>query len=326
MIKYTLSLIISITFINGSENKKLAQTGFQFLSVTSDASSGGMADAMTTIHGGSVSLFFNPAGISRQSQFFDINFSSNEWIAGIKHDAVSLSFSPKNGQYGCFGFSLLNVDYGELQGTMVWDNDQGFIDTEKFSPSALAFGIGYGRALSGNFSVGGHLKKAYQYLGNNVVPVTDSSNVVKNNISNATAVDFGTIYITDWHDFTFGMSVRNFSDETKFAYDGFQLPLTFRIGGSIDILSFVPIFAEKQTLLMAIEALHPRSHPERLNLGLEYSFMEIGYLRLGYLFNYDERNLTYGVGFKIGPLKIDYALTPFGVFDSVNRISIGIAR
>ncbi len=326
MIKYTLSLIISITFINGSENKKLAQTGFQFLSVTSDARSGGMADAMTTIHGGSVSLFFNPAGISRQSQFFDINFSSNEWIAGIKHDAVSLSFSPKNGQYGCFGFSLLNVDYGELQGTMVWDNDQGFIDTEKFSPSALAFGIGYGRALSGNFSVGGHLKKAYQSLGNNVVPVTDSSNVVKNNISNATAVDFGTIYITDWHDFTFGMSVRNFSDETKFAYDGFQLPLTFRIGGSIDILSFVPIFAEKQTLLMAIEALHPRSHPERLNLGLEYSFMEIGYLRLGYLFNYDERNLTYGVGFKIGPLKIDYALTPFGVFDSVNRISIGIAR
>lgn len=326
MIRYTLSLIISIALINGSENKKLAQTGFQFLSVTSDARSGGMADAMTTIHGNSVSLFFNPAGLSRQSQFFDINFSSNEWIAGIKHDAVSLSLSPKNGQYGCFGFSLSNVDYGELQGTMVWDNDQGFIDTEKFSPSALAFGIGYGRALSENFSVGGHLKKAYQYLGNNVVPVTDSSNVVDNNISNATAVDFGTIYITDWHDFTFGMSVRNFSDETKFAYDGFQLPLTFRIGGSIDIFSFVPIFAEKQSFLMAIEALHPRSHPERLNLGLEYSFMEIGYLRLGYLFNYDERNLTYGAGFKIGPLKIDYALTPFGVFDSVNRISIGIAR
>ena len=51
---------------------------------------------------------------------------------------LSFSFSPKNGQFGSVGFSLLNVDYGELQGTMVWDNDQGFIDTEKFSPSALA--------------------------------------------------------------------------------------------------------------------------------------------------------------------------------------------
>ena len=54
--------------------------------------------------------------------------------------------------------------------------------------------------------------------------------------------------------------------------------------------------------------------------------MNMGHLRLGYLFNYDERNLTYGAGIKLGPLKIDYALTPFGVFDSVSRISIGIAR
>ena len=326
MTKYLLSMLLSTSLLFSSENKKLAQTGFQFLSIASDARSGGMADAMTTMHSNSVSIFSNPAGLARQSEFFDINFSSNEWIAGIKHDALSFSFSPKNGQFGSLGFSLLNVDYGELQGTMVWDNDQGFIDTEKFSPSALALGVGYGRALSENFSVGGHLKKAYQYLGNNVVPISDSSNVVENNVANAIAVDFGTIYITDWHGFTFGMSVRNFSEEAEYGYDSFQLPLTFRIGGSIDVLSFFPSFSEKQSLRMAMEALHPRSHPERLNLGLEYSFMGMGHLRLGYLFNYDERNLTYGGGIKIGPLKVDYALTPFGVFDSVNRISVSIAR
>ena len=326
MIRYVLSMLIVSSLLFSSDNKKLAQTGFQFLSVASDARSGGIADAMTTMHSNSVSIFFNPAGLSRQNKFFDINFSSNEWIAGIKHDAVSFSFSPKNGQYGCLGFSLLNVDYGELQGTMVWDNDQGFIDTEKFSPSALAFGIGYGRALSENFSVGTHLKKAYQYLGKNVVPITDSSNVVDDNVAEAVAFDFGTIYITDWHDFTFGMSVRNFSEEVEYAYDSFQLPLTFRVGGSIEVLSFFPSLGGKQSLKMAVEALHPRSHPERVNLGLEYSFMEIGHLRLGYLFNYDQRDLTYGAGIKLGPLKIDYALTPFGVFDSVSRISIGIAR
>tara|TARA_Y100001980_G_C14545172_1_gene324612 strand:- start:1234 stop:2214 length:981 start_codon:yes stop_codon:yes gene_type:complete len=326
MTKYLLSMLLSTSLLFSYENKKLAQTGFQFLSIASDARSGGMADAMTTMHSNSVSIFSNPAGLARQNEFFDINFSSNEWIAGIKHDALSFSFSPKNGQFGSVGFSLLNVDYGELQGTMVWDNEQGFIDTEKFSPSALAFGVGYGRALSENFSVGGHLKKAYQYLGNNVVPISDSSNVVENNVANAIAVDFGTIYITDWHGFTFGMSVRNFSEEAEYGYDSFQLPLTFRIGGSIDVLSFFPSFSEKQSLRMALEALHPRSHPERLNLGLEYSFMGMGHLRLGYLFNYDERNLTYGGGIKIGPLKVDYALTPFGVFDSVNRISISLAR
>ena len=326
MMKYCLSFLLLFGVVKGSENKKLAQTGFQFLSVTSDARSGGMADAMTTIHGKSVSLFFNPAGLSRQTELFDINFSSNEWIAGIKHEAVSLSVSPKNGQYGVFGFSLLNVDYGELQGTMVWDNDQGFIDTETFYPTALALGLGYGRALSESFSVGGQIKKAYQYLGHNVVPVTDSSKVIQNNVSDALAFDFGTIYKTDWHGFTFGMSVRNFSDETQYAYDGFQLPLTFRIGGSLDLLSFVSSIGEKQGLLLAVDALHPRSHPERVNLGLEYSFMNIAYARVGYLYNYDEQGLTYGAGVNVGPLKIDYALTPFGVFDNVSRISIGIAR
>ena len=58
MMKYCLSFLLLFGVVKGSENKKLAQTGFQFLSVTSDARSGGMADAMTTIHGNSVSLFF----------------------------------------------------------------------------------------------------------------------------------------------------------------------------------------------------------------------------------------------------------------------------
>ena len=54
--------------------------------------------------------------------------------------------------------------------------------------------------------------------------------------------------------------------------------------------------------------------------------MNIAYARVGYLYNYDESGLTYGAGVNVGPLKIDYALTPFGVFDNVCRISIGIAR
>tara|TARA_B100000003_G_scaffold208502_1_gene229028 strand:- start:1855 stop:2835 length:981 start_codon:yes stop_codon:yes gene_type:complete len=321
---FFIFVLVSMTF--STENKKLGQTGFQFLSVTSDARSGGMADAMTTIHDKSTSLFSNPAGLSKQTELFDINFSSNEWIAGIKHDAFSLSYSPSNGQLGVFGFSLLNVDYGELQGTMVWDNSQGFIDTKIFKPSAFAMGLGYGRALSENFSVGGQLKKAFQYLGDNVVPVSDTSKVVQSNVSNAVAFDFGTIYVTDWNDFTFGMSVRNFSDEAQYAYDGFQLPLTFRIGCSINIVKLIPSFSESHSLLLAIDALHPRSYEQRINVGLEYSFMNIISTRIGYLHNYDERDFTFGTGVKLGMFKINYALTPFGVFDTVSRVSIGISK
>ena len=157
-------MFIFVSLLFSLENKKLAETGFQFLSVASDARSGGMAETMTTMHSNSASMFFNPAGLSRQNQFFDINLSSNEWIAGINHDAVSFSFSPKNGKFGCVGFSLLNVDYGELQGTMVWDNDQGFIDTDKFSPSV---NVVTSPVLSG-----------FKYFTNNVIGSSPAASAV----------------------------------------------------------------------------------------------------------------------------------------------------
>ena len=48
--------------------------------------------------------------------------------------------------------------------------------------------------------------------------------------------------------------------------------------------------------------------------------------RIGYLHNYDERAFTFGAGVTLGAFKINYALTPFGVFDTVSRISIGISK
>ncbi len=45
--------------------------------------------------------------------------------------------------YGVFGFSLMAVDYGEVQETIRADNDQGFIDLGTIRPSAFAVGAGY---------------------------------------------------------------------------------------------------------------------------------------------------------------------------------------
>lgn len=322
-----LTLILLNGIIYGNGKKKLAQTGFQFLSVVSDARAAAMAEAMTTVEGYSNSLFFNPAAMARVSSTFDVNLSQNSWIADIKHNAVSLSINPFNGKYGVFGLSLLSVDYGELQGTMVWPNDQGFIDTEIFQPSALAWGVGYAKALSDKFSVGGHIKSTYQYLGKSVIPETDTTNIVDKNIAGAVAFDFGTIYLTGWKSLAFGMSVRNFSEEIKYQKEGFQLPLTFRIGISMDMVDLFPgVLPFRQNLLVSIDAIHPRSYPERLNVGMEYRLLDMLALRGGYLYNYDERNLTAGFGLqkKIGNkfLGIDYAYTPFGVFDDVQRISI----
>ena len=64
-----------------TENKKVAQSGFQFLSVISDGKAAAMAGAVNSLEMQSSSLFFNPAGMANQASLMDISLSNNRWIA-----------------------------------------------------------------------------------------------------------------------------------------------------------------------------------------------------------------------------------------------------
>src|SRR3972149_1001293 len=105
------SLMGCLLFLNGfaQENEKLAQTGFQFLSVVSDARAAAMAEAMTSLQTGSSALFFNPAGMADLPTYFDLTASNNQWIADITHYAFSAAISPAKGRYGVLGFSVQSV-------------------------------------------------------------------------------------------------------------------------------------------------------------------------------------------------------------------------
>ncbi|MBT6981423.1 MAG: hypothetical protein HOA05_04195, partial [Candidatus Marinimicrobia bacterium] len=175
------------------ENRKLGQTGFQFLSVIPDAYGAGQANAMTASRSKSVSLFYNPAGLTGQKQLLDLSVANLDWIAGIKVTGISFSVMPRGGKFGVLGVSIHNVNYGSLQGTMVWDNKQGYIETEIFKPTALAIGLGYGKSLNDQLSVGGQVKSTFQYLGRSVLIDSDTTSSLHNNSVKSLAFDFGTI-------------------------------------------------------------------------------------------------------------------------------------
>ena len=319
--KVLIILVITCFCANVYSQEKLAQTGFQFLSVAADARGGAMADAMTTMALNSSSLFYNPAGMARMECKFDATATQNNWIAGITHNSFSLALNPFQGRLGVFGMSVMAVDYGEIQGTMVMGNEQGYIDTEIFNPSAFAFGFGYAKTLTDKFSVGGQVKYTGQQLGRNMVPVGEDSVTVKKNLAFATAFDFGTMYSTGFKSLKIGMSVRNFSEEIEFEKESFLLPLTFRIGISMDVLDLVGGMQDHE-LLVTLDATHPRSYPEQLKFGMQYGLMNTFFGRLGYVGNSDEDNLTFGFGIQKFGAAIDYAYTPFGVFDNVQRFTV----
>lgn len=163
-------LVLLASFLSepseAQENKKLAQTGFQFLSVISDARGAALAEAMTSLQVGSSALFFNPAGMADMSTFFDLSGSTNKWIAGIDHTAFSFAVNPFDGDYGVIGFSAQLVDYGDFYGTVVNPTSpQGYDDTGLFSLNAMALGLGYAKQISDRFSIGGQIKWIQQDLG-----------------------------------------------------------------------------------------------------------------------------------------------------------------
>ncbi len=309
------------------EHEKLAQTGFQFLSVISDARAAAMAEAMTSLEFGSGALFFNPAGMANMNAFIDMTASTNQWIADISHNTFSLAVNLARGNYGVFGFSVQNVNYGEFYGTRVdKSKDLGYVDTEIFELNSMAVGVGYAKSLTDRFSVGGQARWVKQDLGESMVPIisAEQDTALKGVTNDLTpiAYDFGTQFKTGFKSLVFGMSVRNFSKEIKYVEEGFQLPLVFNLGISMNMMDFFKNSPFRNSLFLAVDATHFRSHSEQVKVGLDYRLMDILSLRGGYVSNNDEDSFSYGLGVEYMGLAFDYAYTPFGVFGNVKRMTV----
>lgn len=308
------------------QNQKLAQTGMKFLSVGAGGQPTAMGEAVTAIEGSSLSMFYNPANMARLSSLYDISLGQTRWIADINHNFASVAISPSHGDYGVFGVTLQFVDYGDLQETIRSNNEKGYLDVGTFRPTATAFGLGYARALSDRFSVGGNAKFVTQNLGNAATTQDAYGNYDRAKSSKDVMVfDFGMLYRTGYKSLNFGVSIRNFSQEVKYEREGFQLPLLFKIGVSMNALDLTDLDNKVHSLVLAVDATHPRDYPEQVNLGAEYLFMQILAIRGGYMSNNDEYSWTAGMGLQksFGDVRMgfDYSYMKFGVFNEVSRIS-----
>lgn len=327
--KFSFLVIAFLAFFistNCFAQQKLAQSGFQFLSVVSDARAAAMADAITSLQTASSALFFNPAGMADMPSFFNITGSTNKWIADITHTTFSAAIKPANGNYGVIGISVQYVSYGDFYGTVVNKaSPQGYDDTGIFTLNAYAAGLGYAKQLTDRFSVGGQVKYVHQDLGESTIPLIINNDTSKQSTSNKLSplvFDFGTQFRTGIKSLVFGMSVRNFSTEVKYAQEGFQAPLAFTLGVSMNAMDLFGELPFEQALLVSLDASHYRDHPEQVKVGLEYNIMNMISLRGGFSSSTDEGSgFSFGVGFSRFGFAFDYAYTPYGVFNNVQRFT-----
>ncbi|MFC1483627.1 PorV/PorQ family protein [Candidatus Neomarinimicrobiota bacterium] len=331
----TLNLLLAAIVLTGGlqadEVKKVAQTSMKWLALPVGARPVSMGSAYFCMLGSADNIFVNPAGTAYLERPH-MSVTMLPWFADINQNSLALSVPL--GNFGVFTGSFRQVDFGEQQGTILANTPEGWIYTDAFTPTALQVGLGYARRMSDRFSYGMHVSYARENLADiYYAPVLDGSKddpEIDATQMGLVNLDFGVLYYTGFHDLRMGMTLKNFSEEQGYGNVGNPIPMDWRFGVAMDLLTLLPGESRTHKLTFAWDLSHPRDYSERLHFGLEYTFAELIALRAGYKTNYDEQNISFGAGLlpqrTLGSVTfgLDYAYLPFGILGDVQVFSFSL--
>lgn len=333
-INIIMLVLIAFTAITAQTDvSKRGTTAAPFLSISQGARASAMGSAFVAVADDPTAIFWNPAGIARIPGG-SVTFDHTKWIADLSYNYMAASYNL--GSYGAVGISFLSSSMEEMAVRTI-EKPEG--TGEMFNAQDVVFSVAYAISLTDNFSIGFNPKFIMQSIWR-----TSAS---------AFALDLGVMYKTPFDGIMLAMSIQNFGTKMKLngtsalvlydpdpsttgnngkipAYlqtDEWELPLTFRVG-----LSYEPFRTELHNMVIAFDALHPSDDFESINLGAEYGFNDMFFLRGGYksLFLQDsEESFTLGAGIKqtffgnVG-IKVDYSYGDFGRLKDVQKISVGV--
>ena len=321
----------ALFFITEAQTLKTGTTSAQILKINVGPRAIGMGGAFTSVADDITSMYWNPSGTANIKSN-EAYFNHANLYLDINNDFAAIATNV--GGFGTIGafVSVLSVD--EM---LVRTVDQPEGTGEYFDYGSLVVGLNYSRYLTENFTIGFNAKYIYESIWD----------------MNATgfAVDIGTLYkIPILNELRIAADIANFGTKMQLAgrdvtqtvssgadggnlinanleMDKFDLPLLFRFGISADLIK-----NESSRFTTAIDAIHPNDDSEYLNVGAEYAWKEVLYLRAGYnsLFEINsEKGLTLGIGinYRIVDMirvKLDYAYQDFGRLNDVHYFSVGV--
>jgi hypothetical protein len=331
-------IILLISFgllssLSASVFPKAGTTAAPFLKIGAGARAVALGGNFTGLANDASALYWNPAGITNlESISFSVTHSN--WFAGISHDY--LAFTTPVGSAGALGVEVIYLASGDIEQTTLQEQDGTGIF---YDASDIAFGMTYARELTDRFSVAMKAKFIRQ--------------TIYSEEASTMAVDFGTMYRTDFHGLTIGMNLANFGGslqmlgndlsvvsedpisgeqtETVFNTESWPLPIVFRVGIAMDVAgpehSFFPMSGNRVTLVM--DGAHPNDNYETFGAGVEYEWNDLLALRGGYRANHDTENLSLGGGLNLIlaglHVSLDYAWADMGDLDAVQRFTAAIS-
>lgn len=332
-----LLLLLMLALIPTASAQKVSRVGTTaapFLKIGVGGRALAMGEAYSTLAEDVTGLFWNPAGIANISQN-QILLNHYDYIADVYYEYGGFVMPVSN--VGTFGILISYLGMPDLERTTIAFPDG---NGEKVSANSFAVGLGYARALTDRFSIGGNAKYIRETIWHSQ--------------SSGLAFDIGILYRTFFKNLHIGMSISNFGSDLQMSgrdlliqhdidrtiagnnqninahldTDHFPLPILFRVGLSANLAKdFLGI--GQHDWIVAVDAIHPNDNKEHLKVGTEVRLYDMIALRAGYrdLFLPDsEGGLTFGFGlnFKVMSfrLALDYAAVDYGRLDTLNKFSL----
>jgi len=274
---YSSTAAVTATFLQRGVNTRATAMGEAFVALADD----------------STSLYRNPAGlIQMERKEFSI-VHNNSWCGNTDEVYLSVGF-PVAG-----GILALAGDYVNAESA-----DQITV----FTPSGLGIIAGYGKRISGRFSLGFSVGMDQDIIG------SEKENIFLANVGLLGKVSRALF---------FGFAVNNIGGGLGTS----AFPLTLRTGLALRDIPFTLKSIGRSVngkITMALDMVMPVNGSSYYCAGVAWWIEELVALRLGYKSNQEAGSgVTAGLGFKVGRLHLDYAHVDYGYFGITHRVSLG---
>lgn len=280
--------------------------------------------------GGAAHLPYNPAGLAliEKSQVY---FSSSNYLAGTKFNVVAYATAITPRDY--VGFHLFTFNSGDINVTIP---EYSLGTGEQYEVKYFTFRTAYARKLTGKINLG----FTVNYVREQIYTMSYQT----------LAFDLGAVYNTGILGNVIGINLSNIAPEIQFGGEGLQiavddelspderlsrqtekftLPFIMRFGIQNQLGGPQGTFMKMQNhrIIVAADAIQAPDYSLVGNVGLEYGFYNLAFVRLGSYLGHDTAQLTFGGGLNVRlgglGLTLDYAMVDFSILKPTHHFSIG---
>ncbi len=270
----------------------------------------GMGQAFVAVADDPTAVHWNPAGLDRIFQQSVILFHAS-LLEGTLYDFIGYAYPTLD--FGTFGIGVARIGAGEFDVINVEGVKEGTGSMDMFR-----LYLSYGLNLPWDLSAGTSIKIERQAFYNIGTEGTLEDMGVGMDIGLMYRPSFFTSSIL--RDWSFGLNIQNlFPPQLKPGVDIDALPLTLKFG----LARKFKLFGPGNEINISSAIGKSMDTDILLNFGTEYSYQDLGKVRLGF----DGNALAFGAGVEYNMFEIDYAFGNSNAeysLDPIHKISFSI--